>query len=416
MVVGVEASADSLPSDAQGLPGSLSPGHESTSSVRVSSIWAAADSSVQVGAIVPPAMSGAFEVSCVIDEWKNWVDGLIRSPAQPPAWLTFQSAPTPEARLVPDVDYFTVRVHRIHLAYERQWFETYSPLLTIATQFSYGGETVTLPYVIGPATFEKVLGRAAPATFTVAGSTVCGPHPLREPRVTVTVALHRVARSDLATGFLDAVEGAAKALDLVVGLTPYTAMARVIANGVTALTGGDRPLIARRDEFQPALTSYYALVAPTPGVDTRTLVVSQGELKQRIGTELQPFLAADYVLYSVDRATPEDVDVTRLPLHKQWLAVLEDANAADTQEIWDSAKANLTSLSRMAFTSPDLTWAHADQLEQEWIAKAQERRARALRRGQMGGSGDDEGADAEAPSTDPAAVAARARSMSVLDL
>lgn len=341
----------------------------------------------------------------VLDEWRTWVDGLIRSPAQPPTWLTFQSAPPAEARLVPDADYFSVRVHRVHLAYEREWFQTYSPLLTIATEFSYGGETVTLPYVIGPAMFEEVLGQAAPATFTVAGSTVCGPYPLREPRVTVTVALHRVARTDLAQGFLDAVEGAAKALDLVVGLTPYTAMARVIANGVTALTGGEGPVIARRDEFQPAVTSYYALIAPAPGVDTSTLVVAQGELKQRVGTTLRPFRSSDYVLYSVDRARASDVDVSRLALQRQWLAVLEDANAADTEEIWRSAKTNLASLVRMAFSSPDLTYAHAQTLEGEWIAKAQERRARALARAQMGGTDDGK-----------PAVDARSRSLSVLDL
>ena len=96
---------------------------------------------------------------------------------------------------------------------------------------------------------------------------------------------------------------------------------------------------------------------------------------------------ADYVVYSVERVDAADVDVTRLALHRRWLEVLEEANRASTPEIWQSAKIRLSALVGAAFTSPDLTWHHAEQLEGEWTAKALSRRDRARRLGEMGGPG-----------------------------
>jgi len=249
----------------------------------------------------------------VLDDLADWVRGLVRAEAQSPLWVVFSTDPpgTETRRLAPGADYFRVRVHRIHLTYESQWFEKYSPMLLVATEFSYDGENVTHPAVIGPAMIER-LGRTAPLSSTIAGSVVAGPHPLREGNVRVTVALHRVVRSNSSGEFLGLVEGAAKALDLIGGLTPYTALAKVVVGGVNALTGGDRALIARRDEFVPVVPSYYALISPTSTVDPRSLVVTNGELAQWTDGQLQPFRSADYVLYSIDRVGMEDIDITRL--------------------------------------------------------------------------------------------------------
>jgi len=341
----------------------------------------------------------------VLDDVKEWVKGLVRAEAHPPLWVPFPTnspGTSPDGRLIPGADYFRVRVHRIHLNYEREWFENYSPMLLVATEFSYDGQEVTHPAVIGPAIIEQ-LGRAAPAATTIAGTVIAGPHPLTEGSLRVTVALHRVPRGNVAGGFLEVVEGAAKSLDLVAGLTPYTSLARVVVTGVAALTGGARPLIARRDDFIPVVSSFYALLSPTSRVDPRALVVTGGELAEWTNGEWQPFRSADYVLYSVDRVNPADVDITRLPLHRQWLTVLSEATKADTPEVWTSAKTNLSTLIDMAFTSPDLTYAHAEALEQEWIAKALNRRDIARKRGEMGG---------QAHPLDEV----RARALAVLDL
>jgi hypothetical protein len=249
---------------------------------------------------------------------------------------------------------------------------------------SYDGQRVTRPAVIGPSMFER-LGQKAPLHATIAGTVVAGPVPLQAGGISVTVALHRVVHGNVANALFPVLEDATKALDLAIGLGPYLAVAKVVVGGMTALTGGDRALMARRDDVVTVAPGYFALVAPTADVDPASLHVLGGELAEKRDGAVVPFRRADYVLYSIERATPDDVDVTRLSLHKQWLAVLEESTKASTPEVWQSAKANLAALIGMAFRSPDLTYGHAEELERQWLEKAKVRRARAQQLGELGG-------------------------------
>lgn len=320
---------------------------------------------------------------------KNWLHGLVKTEAKSPLWVHIspervEGGRTGDRRLAVGRDYFRLRVDRIQLAYERELWETYAPLLLVATDFSYGGQEVSCPAAIGPSMIEQP-GRPVPLCTTIAGTVVAGPHPLSPGGLGVTVALYRVAMGNVASGFLNVVESVTKTLDLAAGLTPYAAIASAVMKGITAVTGGDQALMARRDQFTTVVPGSFALIAPTATVDPDRLRVANGELMESIDGRLRPFRGADYVLYSLDRAEPEDVDITRLPLHRQWLTVLDEANMASTAEIWESAKVNLSALIRMAFQSPDLTYEHAEKLEQEWVAKAMQRRDRARQRGSMGG-------------------------------
>jgi hypothetical protein len=200
------------------------------------------------------------------------------------------------------------------------------------------------------------------------------------------VALPRVIHGNVSNAMFSVLDDATKALDFVVGLNPYLAVAKVVVGGIGALTGGERALMARRDEFATVTPGCYALIAPTAAVDVERLSVIAGELVEERDGATRPFRRADYVLYSVERADPADVDITRLPLHQQWLTVLEEATKASTPEIWQSAKANLSALIRMAFRSPDITYVHAEQLERQWIERVTSRRASAQKLGDLGGS------------------------------
>ncbi len=113
-----------------------------------------------------------------------------------------------------------------------------------------------------------------------------------------------------------------------------------------------------------------------------------GELHTTVPGGSTPVRGADYVVYSVERVAPADVDVTRLGLYRRWLEVLDEANRASTPEIWQSTKVRLSALVSAAFTSPDLTWHHAEELETEWTARALSRRDRARQLGDMGGIGE----------------------------
>ena len=85
----------------------------------------------------------------------------------------------------------------------------------------------------------------------------------------------------MAAGFLDVLEGAAGALDLAAGLLPYTALATVVVRGVTSLTGGERALMARRDQFTAVTATYYALIDPTAEVDPESLHVTKENFPAR---------------------------------------------------------------------------------------------------------------------------------------
>lgn len=284
--------------------------------------------------------------------------------------------------LVPGQDYFEVRVVRVHLAYDREWFSRYVPVVFAATEFSYAGETAVAPVVVGPGMLER-LGTAVPVSTVLASTRVAGPHPLMGSGLAFTVVLHKIERERVTEPFLRALEQVGSALSLAAGLAPYIAMATAVVDGVTAITGGDRPLMARRDDFSEVRGGYYALVNDEGEVDSGDLVVRRGELLLASERNEKP-LQHDYVLYSIARVDPSKVDVTRLPLYQVWLSALEEASKASTADIWRSAKTNMAALVGMLYTSPDLTGTHMDRLHEEWIGKFQAMHDRAVRLSNLG--------------------------------
>ncbi len=322
-----------------------------------------------------------------LSDVRDWAAGIVRATAQPPEWVPIPadraSPPLDGGRLIPNGDYFQVRVLGTHLTYQREWFETYAPVLLVATEFSYDGENVTKPALIGPNMIEQ-LGRAAPLSTTISGTVVAGPHPLRGDTVTITVALYRVVKANIGAQFIDVVQGAAAVLDLAAGLAPYTALAKVVVSGVSAVTGGEKPLIARRDQFTKVTPGHFALIAPGANVVPENLYVKDGRLLEQVNGQWTDFRRADHVLYSIERVAAADIDVTQLALNRQWLAILDEANRSSTDDIWLSAKTKLSALVSQALTSPDLTFEHAEALEQEWTEKVKARKAKALARAAMG--------------------------------
>jgi hypothetical protein len=329
-------------------------------------------------------------------ELSKWVTGLASAEATPAHSVKIDPTHVRElqdtAPLRADHDYFRVRVHRVRLKYETQWLQDYSPLLLVGVEFSYDGEQVARPMVVGPSMVQW-LGSDAPLDLTLAGTVVAGPHPLRPGGLSITVALHKVARGKVAGGLLDVLQGATSVLDLAAGIAPYTALAGVVVNGLGALTGGDRALMARRDQLTTVAPQYFALINASADVDPATLWVQDGELFEWWQGKLWPYRRADWVLYSIDRVAPEEIDITRLPLFRQWQQVLTQANKAGTPENWKAAKTNLSSLISMAFDSPDLTYEHAEFLERQWIERAVARRDNARRLGEMGQPGDNTAID-----------------------
>ncbi|MFI8993257.1 hypothetical protein [Streptomyces sp. NPDC053542] len=335
------------------------------------------------------------------------VQELVRAPARPPLWTRIDPArvdrPPESGPLDPGRDYFEVRINHLHLAYGRKWFSQFTPVVFVAAEFTHDGAQAVVPAMVGPGLIQRH-GAETPQGIVIANTRVAGPQPTPPGGLALSVVLYRLQTGDTAQPFLDVLQGAAGALDLAAGLAPYTALAKVVVGGVNALVGGDQPVLARRDEFEPGLRpAYYALIGPGDGVDPAGLHVRDGELAERIDGRLVPLRDVDYVLYSVARVRPEDVDVTRLPLYRVWQDVVQQATEAVTDERWLGTKAAMATLTGLLYSSPDLTWAHAESIQEHWTDVMVDLRERALRLAHLSGA-------RTAPDR------ARSRALAVLDL
>ena len=231
------------------------------------------------------------------------------------AFPVAQAPGADHAPLVPGDDYFQVRVRRVEVAYEREWLEKYAPMLVVATEFSYGGETVTRPAVIGPSMMEQA-GVAAPISTTIADTVVAGPHPIRAGGVGVTVALHRVAR-----GTLSASCSRWSTARRRLWISPWVyALHHAGAGGCLRHHGADR----RRPGPGGAVAPSSRPSSPATSCwcrRGRSWTLPRSPSSMESCTPPSPEFHAGprrrYAVYSVERAAPADVHVTRLPLHRR---------------------------------------------------------------------------------------------------
>jgi hypothetical protein len=287
---------------------------------------------------------------------------LRRTPARVPTWtrVARPGAAATDGQLQSRQHYFEVRIDRAYLAYEREWFSRYAPVVLAAAEFSYDGAPLFAPTVVGPTSLKR-LGGEVPVGATIANTRIAGPQPYSGEGLGVSLVLYRMELENIAQPFLDALEGAAAALDIAAGIVPYAKIAGVVLGGVSALVGGEKPLLARSDDFMPVQPGVFALI-DAAAVDADSLEVHDGELYQ--GGE--PFRTADYVLYSIRTVPQDEIDIARLALFRQWQAVLKESAKSGTKDVWESTKVNFSTLIGMLYTSPDLTRDHAAQLKSEW--------------------------------------------------
>jgi hypothetical protein len=297
----------------------------------------------------------------VLDGVRGFVERLRESPTKQPHWLEFSGD---EEDLRRGEDYFQVRVNRIYLSRERQWFSRYAPVVLAAAEFSYGAQSAVVPSVVGPALVEK-LGGPVPAGTVVAGTRVAGPYPFAGD-LAISVVLYRVEQEKILEPLLEAIQGAAGALDLATGLAPYAKIARVVLTGVESLAGGDKPLMGRRDDLAKVRPGSFALVDPDAEIDEGSLGIKNGELVW--AEDGRGFRDADYILYSVERVPADEVNVMRLPLYALWDSVVQDATRSASDDAWQSTKVKMSALVALLYSSPDLVWSHAEQLHDEWEA------------------------------------------------
>jgi uncharacterized protein (DUF305 family) len=90
------------------------------------------------------------------------------------------------------------------------------------------------------------------------------------------------------------------------------------------------------------------------------------------------------VLYSI--TSSERDDVSKLPFFETWQRIVREAERSSKADIWESAKANMTTLLEMLHTSPDLTSPHAARLAKEYLDDMVATHEQAVRLAKLGGA------------------------------
>jgi hypothetical protein len=280
-------------------------------------------------------------------------------------------SPNPVDTIQPQRDYVLIRVNELFLSESRQWFTEIEPVVFASTEFLYGGQERTDPFVVGPKKDETL-----PRGMVLKNTTVSGPHPYRGGPLTLTVVLSRLPVGNVARPLLEVIEATGKALDPSIGLSAYLKVGNVMLAGFEKLLGldGVQPLIGFRntvnpdagDTFEPG---YFALI-DIPAPDPAQFWVKNDELLHGATLEsAKPFRAADFVLFQITRA-PNGLrgDLDKLPFYPLWRKALEVASSP-TAGAWDEAKANLAVLATAINLSPDLTWEQGRSLLEDYIAQ-----------------------------------------------
>jgi hypothetical protein len=293
-----------------------------------------------------------------------------------------------------DRDYFQVRFNQVFLSARRQWWSDYEPMAFAVTEFAYDKAVHAVPFLVGPSLIERY-GQKIPAGMLFQDTRVAGIHPYRGGRLTTTVLLFRVRRTDHARSLLHIAENTAGVLDFSVALTTYLKLASVLLDGVEALFGMDavQPVAGLRREFDPDAgdvfgPGFFALIDPhDPGFRAERLWVRDRQLLEgdSLATAV-PFVGGDFILYSVvssDRRSDEST----LPFYPQYERALAQARHGD-ENSWLRARADEAALWQSVLASPDLTEPHAEELAESYRAKIRRAHRKAVENGVLGpGSG-----------------------------
>lgn len=323
--------------------------------------------------------------------WKK----ITQSPSYRPAQIAIKPENTDVSdRLVKpfkhNEQYFLVRINEMYLSYKRKWFSEYDPMVFVLSEFLYGGEKVSVPYVVGPSLLTDKIEKI-PEGMILKDTTVAGLHPFRGGEFAISVVLARLRQQDYLRKILKLIESTAGTYTsgFVTMISQYGKVAKVVLDGIDSLldTQDVEPLIGYRKPYQPDVDpfvpAYFVLInKDEQHVNENSFFVRNNSLLYGDSVEkAKPYRADDYVLYSIRDANLRS-DYESLPFHKQWLELVK--TIGDLHNISDDEKqiinAKLFSLQSALETSPDLTRPQVDELIDGYIAERDKMMARRANR------------------------------------
>jgi hypothetical protein len=320
---------------------------------------------------------------------REWWDELWDNVQHSPTMLPTRHVILPDhvdkqlgERFKRDQHYFVVKVNRVFLQYNRQFWATYAPMALVVSEFQYDQENIVVPFVVGPSLLEKDRIELPNGGFMFLDTKVAGVHPYKGGGLKLTVILYQVKRSDLAKRLLKVAENVASVLDFSQTLSTYLKIANVLVDTIGDVIGTDpnnRPIIGLRQEFEAGddfKPGYFAMIA-SDKINRGKLWVKENELLYGDTANAPKFTDANYVLYSIGQTTERDDFEALSPIGEMWKQVRTEATRTKA-ETWDTAKVAMSTLYQAMILSPDLTEGHANQLNDELVTRMVRMHERAL--------------------------------------
>ena len=280
--------------------------------------------------------------------------------------------------------YFQIVINEMFLSNTREWFVRYDPMTFVASNYIYGTERQTLPFVIGPAMLKQ-FEQQIPEGMIFENTPVSGLHPYQGGSLTLTVILNRLQRANNADKLLQVVEGLSSAVAPSIAVAAYLPIAGTVVDGVEAILGLDEtvPVVGYHITINPDIgdtlePSYFVLIdkdeveLERDRFWVRDKRLYYGETEETS----QPYRDSDFILFSIAQGVVR-TDERTLPFYSLWQTT-RDLATQPAKHYWDEAKANFNALKRSLIKSPDLTEPDSKRLIDQYLEELKQRREDAI--------------------------------------
>lgn len=339
----------------------------------------------------------------------TWIDHLLRSQHQRIKLQRLEENRVmgenlPATPMEPNKSYFQITLCEIHLKDQRELWRTFVPLGLAVSDFYYGGEKHSVPFIVGNNMLREVDDYLKGAYVDFRNTLVAGPVPYTGSNVGLFVGLIRLEVKDLAAGLFrllgDVVGKTAGA-----GLTRYLELAVPLGQGLENLLGMQEVELrfGLRDEYTSSAGSaqhfrqgYLAyLNIPEKLEKQGLLVVNDGRLFWKKKQRMHPVDDCDYCLIKIEHL-PERKDYANLPFYPLWEEAKKLLLTGETAK----AQWKKVELMQQVSCSPDLTEDHSDGLIQFFEYEFEKKLAR-LNKGKVPASAATRGRGKNALDADP---------------
>lgn len=224
--------------------------------------------------------------------------------------------------------YFEVKVNEMFLAYDREWFTTWQPMVFAGSRFLYMGKMREVPFVVGPQMIEDN-SKSLPDGMIFENTKVAGLHPYRGGEFTLHMVLARLQTNNYLKRLISIMESTSGTYlkDFATAVVPYTKVAKIILNSFEDLLGTEEvePMVGYRFTMNPDTSEgvkpgYFVLInKPEQELDEARFYVIDDRLYYGDDIDTaEPYRGGDYVLYSM-LATNHRSDVEILPYYEEFV-------------------------------------------------------------------------------------------------